>query len=247
PLGAAARRVPFLLRSSLPDPPARPVGGRNRVRLRATAVGGGLRAHHGRRPELRCRRLHERHHVLHPRPGRRRPANAALQAAHHRRGRNGIRVPGRRDRILPGDLPVVLTSRGSDLTARRARRLAAERGGAVVAAPRRSGSGRARRPVAGMGALGGRRAREPPLVPAPGAGGDRLRPAGLERLRARLASGGMRLKGHPDFAERLAELRRMYEPYVIALARYLALPLPPWIRAVERPDNWQTSAWDRVV
>src|SRR5207244_2455259 len=53
PLGAAARRVPFLLRSTLPDPPARPVGGRNRVRVRATAVGGGLRAHHGRRPELR--------------------------------------------------------------------------------------------------------------------------------------------------------------------------------------------------
>src|SRR5437870_1504465 len=81
----------------------------------------------------------------------------------------------------------------------------------------------------------------------PGTAEDRLPPAELERLRARLASGGMRLKARPDFAERLAELRRMYEPYVIALARYLALPLPPWIRAVERPDNWQTSAWDRVV
>jgi len=39
----------------------------------------------------------------------------------------------------------------------------------------------------------------------------------------------------------------MYEPYVAALAHYLAVPLPPWVREVERPDNWQTSAWDRVV
>jgi Ion channel len=81
----------------------------------------------------------------------------------------------------------------------------------------------------------------------PGAAEDRLPPADLERLRVRLAGGGLRLKARPDFEERLSELRRMYEPYVVALARYLALPLPPWIRDVDRPDNWQTSAWDRVV
>jgi hypothetical protein len=81
----------------------------------------------------------------------------------------------------------------------------------------------------------------------PGAAEDRLPAADLERLRVRLAGGGLRLKARPDFAERLSELRRMYEPYVVALARYLALPLPPWIRDVDRPDNWQTSAWDRVV
>jgi hypothetical protein len=81
----------------------------------------------------------------------------------------------------------------------------------------------------------------------PGHAGDRLPAAELARLRERLASGGMRLKARPDFEERLTELRRMYEPYVIALSRYLSLPLPPWIRATERPDNWQTSAWDRVV
>jgi hypothetical protein len=64
----------------------------------------------------------------------------------------------------------------------------------------------------------------------------------LARLRARLAEGGMQLRD----GERLAELRRMYEPYVAALAAYLAVPLPPWLRTVERPDNWQTSAWDRA-
>jgi len=39
----------------------------------------------------------------------------------------------------------------------------------------------------------------------------------------------------------------MYEPYVVALGHYLAVPLPPWVREVERPDNWRRSAWDRVV
>jgi len=29
----------------------------------------------------------------------------------------------------------------------------------------------------------------------------------------------------------------MYEPYVVALAHYLAVPLPPWVREVKRPDN----------
>ena len=81
--------------------------------------------------------------------------------------------------------------------------------------------------------------------PEPAVG--RLAPAQLARLRERLAGGGLKLRARPDFEERLAELRRMYEPYVEALARYLAVPLPPWVREVERPDNWQTSAWDRVV
>jgi hypothetical protein len=76
---------------------------------------------------------------------------------------------------------------------------------------------------------------------------DRLPASELARLRERLASGGMKLKERPDFEERLTGLRRMYEPYVIALSRHLALPLPPWIRDVDRPDNWQTSAWDRAV
>ena len=75
----------------------------------------------------------------------------------------------------------------------------------------------------------------------------RLSSEQLARLRERLAAGGVSLRDRPDFEERLTELRRMYEPYVVALANYLAVPLPPWVREVERPDNWQTSAWDRVV
>ena len=80
-----------------------------------------------------------------------------------------------------------------------------------------------------------------PPVAAPA---QRLPDEDLTRLRARLADGGMHLRDG-EMAERLAELRRMYEPYVVALAAYLAVPLPPWVRRGERPDNWQTSAWDR--
>src|SRR5947207_3500852 len=61
----------------------------------------------------------------------------------------------------------------------------------------------------------------PPTAPA----AERLPGQELARLRARLAEGGMQLRD----GERLAELRRMYEPYVAALATYLAVPLPPWL------------------
>ncbi len=77
--------------------------------------------------------------------------------------------------------------------------------------------------------------------------GERLASAQLAKLRERLARGGLALQERPDFEQRLTELRRMYEPYVGALAHYLTVPLPPWVREVERPDNWQTSAWDKVV
>src|SRR5439155_1663623 len=76
---------------------------------------------------------------------------------------------------------------------------------------------------------------------------ERLTTAQLARLRQRPGGGGLTLKARPDLEERLTELRRMYEPYVEALSGYLALPLPPWVRDSDRPDIWQTSAWDRVV
>jgi hypothetical protein len=72
----------------------------------------------------------------------------------------------------------------------------------------------------------------------------RLSETEFSRLEARLAEGGLRLREGSGTAARLAELRTMYEPYVAALARFLAVTLPPWVREVERPDNWQTSAWE---
>ncbi|HTR20502.1 MAG TPA: ion channel [Gemmatimonadales bacterium] len=83
----------------------------------------------------------------------------------------------------------------------------------------------------------------PPSAPA----ADRLPPEQLDRLRRRLGDGGIRFSQRGDLADRLAELRRMYEPYVTALAEYLAVQLPPWVRDRHRPDNWQTSAWERPL
>jgi len=45
---------------------------------------------------------------------------------------------------------------------------------------------------------------------------------------------------------RLADLRRMYEPFAVALSRHLLQPLPQWHYETRRRDNWQTSAWDKT-
>ncbi len=68
----------------------------------------------------------------------------------------------------------------------------------------------------------------------------------LPRLRARLAEAGVRLRDGEAFEQRLAELRRMYEPYVDALSRFLLMELPPWI-SEKKTANWQTSKWERSL
>lgn len=72
---------------------------------------------------------------------------------------------------------------------------------------------------------------------------DRLAPDELARLRTELQQHGLRLREGPQADARLAELRGMYEPYVAALAAYLCLDVPPWIRSKKKSDNWQTTAW----
>ncbi|HXY35183.1 MAG TPA: potassium channel family protein [Planctomycetaceae bacterium] len=42
---------------------------------------------------------------------------------------------------------------------------------------------------------------------------------------------------------RLAELRRMYEPFVNAMSQYFSFPLPSFYPERLTADNWQTSAW----
>lgn len=79
----------------------------------------------------------------------------------------------------------------------------------------------------------------PPLAPAE----DRLPPAALLQLRAALAEAGVRLREGPEADARLAELRRMYEPYAHALSRRLLMPLPPWVAPSGTRDNWVKSAW----
>ncbi len=72
---------------------------------------------------------------------------------------------------------------------------------------------------------------------------ERLPPATLERLLTGLSAGGLIFRKNSEANSRLAELRRMYEPYVIALSRYFNLTLPPWILKNTPMDNWQQSAW----
>jgi hypothetical protein len=72
---------------------------------------------------------------------------------------------------------------------------------------------------------------------------DRLPDEDLQKLRATLAQSGMVLSDTPEANRKLQELRRMYEPYVYALATYLQQTLPPWIPAKKGKDNWQTTAW----
>jgi hypothetical protein len=38
----------------------------------------------------------------------------------------------------------------------------------------------------------------------------------------------------------------MYEPYLFGFSERLVMALPAWGPAREIPDNWRTSAWERV-
>lgn len=70
---------------------------------------------------------------------------------------------------------------------------------------------------------------------------ERLAPTEWPTLCLALQPSGVVLKGS---VEEWKRVRREYEPYVVALAERLYLPIPPWITEAEARDNWQTSAWD---
>jgi hypothetical protein len=72
---------------------------------------------------------------------------------------------------------------------------------------------------------------------------NRLAPEQLAEIRHQLSSLGMNLTSGESADAELARLRGLYEPYAIALARYLRLELPPWIKQDPAKDNWQTTAW----
>ncbi|MGA3087684.1 MAG: potassium channel family protein [Terriglobales bacterium] len=76
---------------------------------------------------------------------------------------------------------------------------------------------------------------------------DRLTPEDRTRLRTELAWRGVTMSDKADAAERLAELRVVYEPYLHALSRRLLMTLPPWIHDTRVKDNWQGGPWDRAI
>ena len=72
---------------------------------------------------------------------------------------------------------------------------------------------------------------------------NRLSDTDLQHLHMALRAAG--LDPEDPEGQRLAHLRRMYEPYVEALARYLQMDLPSWIPSSLQKDNWQTTAWEK--
>ena len=76
---------------------------------------------------------------------------------------------------------------------------------------------------------------------------ERMPDEDLPELRAFLSRAGLRLRAGADADDHLRSLRRLYEPYVNGLSCHLLIPLPPWLPARERADNWQTSAFDRAA
>ncbi|MDT5270832.1 MAG: hypothetical protein QOH49_3018 [Acidobacteriota bacterium] len=74
---------------------------------------------------------------------------------------------------------------------------------------------------------------------------ERMTDEELASLRAALREGGLSLRAGVDADDRLRSLRRLYEPYANGLSCHLLIPLPPWLPAHARADNWQTSAYDR--
>jgi hypothetical protein len=62
------------------------------------------------------------------------------------------------------------------------------------------------------------------------------------RLQETLTEMGIQLYEEETAEQRLADLRQQYEPYIIAMAKYLQMPLPGWMPEELTVDDWQTSA-----
>jgi len=75
---------------------------------------------------------------------------------------------------------------------------------------------------------------------------DRLPPSSLSILEKILSETGVTFSD-VGTAQRLRELRRMYEPNVQALSDYLLISLPPWFRISETLDSWQISSWQSPI
>lgn len=82
----------------------------------------------------------------------------------------------------------------------------------------------------------------PPLTNA-----KRLSAENFKILRGQLEAAGLHFT-NPETAERhLAEIRYMYEPFLVSLSDHLLIPIPEWTVDDERIDDWQTSAWDHFL
>src|SRR5579884_635956 len=74
---------------------------------------------------------------------------------------------------------------------------------------------------------------------------NRLPPEALAEMRQQLSISGFELADGDGALTEMKRLRELYEPYALALAHYLRLELPPWIKGAVVKDNWQTTAWQQ--
>jgi len=72
---------------------------------------------------------------------------------------------------------------------------------------------------------------------------NRLSPEELAVLREQLRKDGFVLTDGAGANQKLEQTRTLYEPYALALADFLRLDLPPWIKQGAIKDNWKTTAW----
>ena len=71
---------------------------------------------------------------------------------------------------------------------------------------------------------------------------NRLTPGSFALLHELLCQAGTRVASDAGSLERLDSMRALYEPYVETLSRHLSMPLPPFVSARPRRNNWQTVA-----
>jgi hypothetical protein len=67
------------------------------------------------------------------------------------------------------------------------------------------------------------------------------------QLCTQLEAAGLRFSDTAKAEPRLANIRGMYEPFLVSLSERLLMPLPGWLSQDERVDDWQTSAWDHFL
>jgi hypothetical protein len=71
---------------------------------------------------------------------------------------------------------------------------------------------------------------------------DRLPTKQYDKLYELLCRSGIKVCRDGHSAERLREMRVLYEGYAVALSNYLCMPLPPWIADRPHKDNWLAVA-----
>ena len=75
---------------------------------------------------------------------------------------------------------------------------------------------------------------------------DRLPPEDVAQVRSLLVGSGASSQSTDAGDMKLAELRKMYEPYLNGMSLRLLMPLPTWGVGAHFVENWKRSAWGRI-